>query len=199
MDREDDAIADAVAELFPAQAQRLRACSRNSTSFPARRTVPAELTKLDDALEQCVRSCRQTKPTVQHVKKHLDDAARRRQAAEPLRRRAHRRGDPRRSATPRDVATTRSRSSVPSRRSTARRRRPRERDRAATRLDRPWREIGSIAADLEAIRAAYVAERERLLRWQEQLAEQARGRVKARDGFSTLTADQAHHVLRPLD
>ena len=33
---------------------------------------------------------------------------------------------------------------------------------------------------------------------QEQQAEEARGRVKARDGFSTLTADQAHQVLRPL-
>ena len=39
----------------------------------------------------------------------------------------------------------------------------------------------------------------RLLQWQEQLVEQARGRVKARDGFGTLTADQAHKVLRPLN
>ena len=49
------------------------------------------------------------------------------------------------------------------------------------------------------MRAAYVAARERLLRWQEQLVEQARGRVKARDGFGTLTADLAHRVLRPLN
>jgi hypothetical protein len=48
------------------------------------------------------------------------------------------------------------------------------------------------------VRAAYVAERARLLRWQEQLVEQARSRVKARNGFGTLTADQAHKVLRPL-
>src|SRR5207247_7874167 len=33
---------------------------------------------------------------------------------------------------------------------------------------------------------------------QEQQAEGARSRVKGRDGFSTLTADQAHGVLRPL-
>ncbi len=66
-------------------------------------------------------------------------------------------------------------------------------------LDRPWREIGSISTDLDTVRAAYVAERERLLRWQEKLVEQARGRVKARDGLGTLTADQAHRVLRPLN
>ena len=66
-------------------------------------------------------------------------------------------------------------------------------------LDRPWREIGAIASDLKVVRDAYVAERARLLRWQEQLVEQARGRVKAREGFGTLTADQAHKVLRPLN
>jgi hypothetical protein len=66
-------------------------------------------------------------------------------------------------------------------------------------LDRPWREIGAIAPDLESIRATYAAERARLLQWQEQHVEQARGRLKARDGFGTLTADQAHKVLRPLN
>jgi hypothetical protein len=65
-------------------------------------------------------------------------------------------------------------------------------------LDRPWREIGSLAADIKAVRAAYVAERGRLLQWQEQLVEQARGRVKSRDGFGTLAGEHAHKVLRPL-
>ena len=50
----------------------------------------------------------------------------------------------------------------------------------------------------DTIRAAYVAERQRLLQGQEQQAEGVRSRVKGRNGFSTLTADQAHGVLRPL-
>jgi hypothetical protein len=38
-----------------------------------------------------------------------------------------------------------------------------------------------------------------LLQWQERQAEAARLRIKGRDGFSTLTADQAHGVLRSLE
>ena len=52
--------------------------------------------------------------------------------------------------------------------------------------------------DLTAIKNCYVAERRQLLQWQEQLAEAARARVKARNGFSTLTGEQSHRVLRPL-
>ena len=75
---------------------------------------------------------------------------------------------------------------------------------AAARVDahlgseRPWREIVSLAPDLDRLRATYVAERRRLLAWQNQQCEQARAVIKARAGFSTLTADQAHKVLRPI-
>ena len=58
--------------------------------------------------------------------------------------------------------------------------------------DRPWLDIGALGPDLDEIRACYRSERQRLLQWQEQQAEAARGRVRARTGFSTLTADQAH-------
>jgi hypothetical protein len=34
--------------------------------------------------------------------------------------------------------------------------------------------------------------------WQETTVEDVRGRVRARHGFATLTADNSHHVLRPL-
>jgi hypothetical protein len=64
--------------------------------------------------------------------------------------------------------------------------------------ERPWRDIAALDPDLAVIRDAYTAERERRLARQEQQAEHARGRVKARDGFSTLTADQSHKVLRPI-
>ena len=65
-------------------------------------------------------------------------------------------------------------------------------------LERPWREIRSLDDDVEQLRAAYCSQRRQILQWQEELAELARTRLKNRDGFSTLTADQSHSVLRPL-
>ena len=62
----------------------------------------------------------------------------------------------------------------------------------------PWSGIGALEADITEIRARYATERQRLLQRQEEQAEAARGRVKARDGFASLTAEQAHSVLKPL-
>jgi len=64
--------------------------------------------------------------------------------------------------------------------------------------DRPWRDIASLETDLSVVRAAYITARQRLLEWQEQQTEQAWGRIKARETFSTLTSDQPHRVLRPI-
>jgi hypothetical protein len=63
--------------------------------------------------------------------------------------------------------------------------------------EQPWRDVAAIADDLTAIRSAYASERKRILKDQEENTEHARRAVKRRDGFSTLTADQAHKVLRP--
>ena len=198
LEREDNAIADAVAQLFPAQAQRLRTVLSQLDKLPGSRVTPPELTKLNDAFEQCVRSCRQTKPTVKLVKKHLDvlqdglqllnlfDAELTDDAVRAVR----------------DAATVNEHQIVQLRAVAAL---DGEAAQAAQKideqlkLDRPWREIGAITSDLKTVRDAYIAERSRVLRWQEQLVEQARGRVKAREGFGTLTADQAHKVLRPLN
>jgi hypothetical protein len=65
--------------------------------------------------------------------------------------------------------------------------------------ERPWRDIAVLEQDLREIRAAYVAERQRLLEWQGREVEAVRQRVKGRDDFSTLSADHAHRVLRPLE
>ena len=64
--------------------------------------------------------------------------------------------------------------------------------------ERPWRDLAALQVDLDALRMSYEAERGRLLEWQGTQGEQARARVKTREGFSTLTAAQANHVLRPL-
>ncbi len=198
MEREDNAIADAVAQLFPAQAQRLRTVLSQLDKLPGSRAIPTELTKLNDAFEQCVRSCRQTKPTVMLVKKHLDplqdgvkllnlfDAELTDEAVRAVRDAA--------TVSEHQVAQLRAVAALDGEAAQAA-----QRIEEQLKLDRPWREIGAITTDLETVRDAYVAERARLLRWQEQLVEQARGRVKAREGFGTLTADQAHKVLRPLN
>jgi hypothetical protein len=197
MEREDNAIADAVSQLFPAQAQRLRAVLALLDKLPGSRATPVELTRLNDALEQCVRSCRQTKPTVTLVKKHLDalqDGVKLLNVFD-----AELTDDAIRAV--RDASDVRDYQLAQLRMVTAL---EGDASEAAARIEtqlglaRAWREIGSISHDLETVRAAYITERGRLLQWQEQLVEQARARVKSRDGFGTLTADQAHKVLRPL-
>ncbi|WP_373510950.1 BREX system P-loop protein BrxC [Thiocapsa sp.] len=197
VNRSDDAIADAVANLFPGQAQRLRAVLTQLNRLPDGKEPPAALTRLQDALEQSSRQVRQTRPTVQQVKRHLDALADGIELVNLY------------SAELSDTAVSRVMDAA------------RIRDHEASQLqavgaldsaleaargriethlagERPWRDITALEPDLAAIRAAYCAERERRLARQEQQAEQARGRIRSRDGFATLTADQSHSVLRPI-
>lgn len=64
--------------------------------------------------------------------------------------------------------------------------------------ERPWRTVTEAEAFAETVRTAYFGARTRLLEWQENLVGAARARVKARDGFSTLTSEQSNKVLRPI-
>ncbi len=197
MDREDHAIADAVSQLFPGQARRLRDVLSRLDQLPGRPAPPEPLTRLQEVLEQCIAKSRQTKPTVQLVKKRLDalldgiqllnlyDAELTADAIQEVRRAASLRDHQlvqleAANAAPPPVAAAGA--SV----------------RAHLASERPWRDIGALAGDLTTLQVAYVAERTSRLAWQEQQAEQARGRVKARPGFATLTADQSHQVLRPI-
>jgi len=197
MDREDQAIADAVALHFPKLAEGLRAVLTRMNRLPGSPPTPAALDRLSDVLEQCVRNCRQTRPTVTLVKKHLDAL---RDGVKILQVYSSELSDAAvqavcAAAAVRDhqVAQLRALAVLAGEAATA-----------ADRLDEqlgsehPWRDIAAIDDALALLREAYVAERQRLLAWQEQQVEQARGLVKARDGFSTLTAEQSHHVLRPL-
>jgi hypothetical protein len=195
--RQDDAIADAVANGFPAQAQRLRGVLTQLNRLPGTKEPPAELQRLQDALEQCTRQVRQTRPTVQQVKRHLDalsdgiamvnhfEAELTDQALAQVNAAADLRDH--------QAAQLRAVAALDSALVTAC-------ERVETHLasERPWREIAALAPDLAAIHGAYTAERERRLAWQEQQAEEARARVRSRDGFATLTADQSHQVLRHL-
>jgi uncharacterized protein YigA (DUF484 family) len=197
LDREPAPIADAVAQHFPQLAQQLRSVEAKLERLPGSPRGPAVFVHLSEALEQCIRICRQTKPTVKLVLKHLDvlrdgvhrlrlydaeltDAAIRsvNEAHEVLVYRA---------AQLDELAI-----GAPNLEEAARR----VRERLQSEL--PWQGSTELADDLQEIRAAYTTERQRLLQYQEQEAERARSRVKLRHGFSTLTADQAHQVLRPL-
>ncbi len=198
LDREDHLIADAVSQRFPQQARRLRDVLARHDALPGARKAPEALEKLHEVLEQCVAKARQTKPTVQLVKQRLDalrdglrllaiyDAELTNDAITQVKRAsnliAHHTAQLRAvDALPADVADAAAR--------------------VAAQLDseRPWREIGALEADFEAIQAAYVAERQRLLAWQEAQGEAARGRVKTRQGFATLTGEQSHKVLAPIN
>lgn len=205
LDRQDDAIADAVANLFPTQAQRLRAVLTHLQRLPSfsadsgtlAAEPPAALIRLQDALEQCTRQVRQTRPTVAQVKRHLDalsdgiqlvnlleaelnDAAIQ-AVAQAGRVREH------------QVAQLRAAQVLDE-----------DLEAACQRLDthlrseRPWRDISALEPDLAAIEQAYRSERERRLAWQQQQGDAARARVRARDGFATLNGDQSHQVLRPI-
>jgi hypothetical protein len=197
MDRESYAIADAVALHFPLLAKQLREVETALNRLPASPKTPDALVKLGDALEQCMRTPRQTRPTVTLVKKHLD--ALRDGVALLHIYRAELTADAVKAVTDAhnvlvhqvaqlktvdgetivDAVTTAITYQIQS--------------------EYPWREIGALEPILAETRTAYVTERQELLNWQGQQVEHARARVKGRDGFSTLTGDKANTVLRPLN
>ncbi len=197
MDREDHAVADAVSQLFPGVAQRLRATVAQMDKLAKRPETPIAFTKLQAALEQCVAVSRQTKPTVRAVLKHLDvlrdgiqlldiydaeithDAIQHVLAFHVLMKH--------RFAQLRDAEAL-----------TA------ELEAIGAKIDahldteRPWRDIHTLDADLEAVKNAYAEERRQRLAWQGEQADAARAEIKARPGFTTLSGDQSHKVLSPL-
>ena len=116
---------------------------------------------------QCLRNCRQTKPTVQAVKSHLDALQDGVFSPEPLRRGADGRCHPgRQGRSPgahlRGVLSLRTRASSP-----RTSRRPRRGSPRSSRRIGPGATSARSTPDLAEIRACYVAERQRLLQWQE--------------------------------
>ncbi len=198
MDREDHHIADAVQACFPGLAGQLREVEGRLARLPGRRGPPATLQKLATALEQCLRQVRQTQPTVLSVKKHLDalrdgvqllrlidaelteDAVKQVVDLHNMHQFQGLQIIDLRYDTPRPVVD------------------------AITILaeqvdrDRPWTDLRAAQAAADVVRAHYVETRSALLAKQEGLVDDARRRVKLQAGFSVLTADQSHEVLRPL-
>ncbi|MCA9678853.1 MAG: BREX system P-loop protein BrxC [Myxococcales bacterium] len=197
LDRENDCIADAVSAQFPVQMARLRDVLEALRKLPGNRTVPQALVALEEALGRCYRLVRQTEPTVLEVLRKLDalndglvrlsiyvaeltpaaiDAVRKaddvaRYQLDQLQRLG---------AVGDDLAAAGARIA----------------DQLAG--ETPWRDVAALSADLALVLDAYREARGRLLAHQAEATEAARQRLKRRDGFATLTADQSHHVLRPI-
>jgi hypothetical protein len=197
LDRENDAIADAVSTQFPLQMARLREVFEQLRRLPGNRAAPAVLGSLHDALERCYRLVRQTEPTVREVARQLDALN------DGLGRLAIYAAE----LTPAVIDAVRTADEV-ARYQLAQLQRlgpvGSELAEAAARIDvqlageTPWRGIAGIAGELAAVVDAYREARRTILGQQDAAADVARGRIKRRDGFATLTADQSHHVLRPI-
>lgn len=197
LDREDHVIADAVAQQFPPLSQTLRRVQAKLNRLPGSPEGPAVFPKLGEVIERCIKKCRETKPTVELVYNHLDTLnegvhllqsydveltnetiAAVNEAHAVLSYQAKQLEEVEVLATNVDAAAARLSSELSS--------------------GTPWRTITTCRDDIDEIHRAYVAERKRLLTWQEAEVENAREGIKGRTGFSTLTADDAHRVLKPL-
>lgn len=195
LDRENDAIADAVFAHFPGVRDRLRKIEGLFDQLPGRPELPETLKKLAKALEDGRRS-REIEPTVKAVKRHLDAL---RDGVEQL-------GMLQTDLTEDAIRAVREAADVRDHQIAQLRHAGElggaEADAEAVekqlRYDRPWRDARSVATQVSAIRELYVEKRRALLNRQNAEAEAVRKRVKTRPNFEKLDADQAHQVLRPI-
>lgn len=198
IERQNDAIADAVYSQFPRQRSRLSEVEARFDRLPGRPQPPAALDKLAKALEDCRRS-RQVEDIVVAVKRNLDAL---RDGIEQL-------GILHASLTDEEIARVVALAEVRDHHlaqleqfgglqaeSTL------EYDAAQLRAQlesvKPWAGSRAVEDCAERIRTAYVAVRGELLNQQTAAVEVARARVKSRDGFALLDADQSNRVLRPF-
>ena len=195
IDRENDVIAEKVFERFPRERERLRELEARFERLPGRPELPAELTKLARALEEC-RASRHVGKTVAAVKKNLVAL---RDGFEKL---SILSTDLTEAAIElvRDAASARDHELAQLAAIGADADLAAERALLEARLgsDRPWRDVADLGASVKRIREAYAARRKAILGAEERASEAARAEVKAREGFAKLDADQSHRVLRPI-
>lgn len=195
LDREEEAIADAAFDYLPPQIRRLQELEQRYNRLPNRPDLPTKLTKLRQAVEGCLRS-RQIEATVLMVKKHLDTL---RDGIQELNTSLTDLSD--------GAVTAVGRAGCLCDRQIAQLRQigqAVEVDAAIAAVEkqlaepRPWREIGSLEPQLQAIEQHYRTVRLGLLERQEQQAETIRQRLKHRPGFFKLSEDKADLVLSPV-
>ena len=197
--RDNDAIANAVADRFAGVRERLTEVAERFRRLPKDTAYPPALTKLETALEACRRN-RRVEPTVLAVKRALpalrdgvtllrrmetnltDAATQALRDAEGV----HTHVWPGLAALPTALA-------------------PSEDVRAAAQaiqahleMGRPWEDIPELLAHVEVVREAYRRRRRAMLDAHEKGLDLAIERIKRRSGFERLDPDQHHQVLRHL-
>lgn len=195
MDREDHAIADGITSQFPEQVRRVRAVLTRIDRLPGKARPAKMLRALLDVLERAIANARHTTEAVKGLSESLDvlrdgftrldtltgeltDAA----VAAVLDAKAVLDG-PIAQLIAAEVAA----SNVDA---------ARARIQTQLALDAPWRGVADLEQDLIDARAAYRSERESAIAWMGAQADAARGRLRKRAGFATLSADDANTVLR---
>jgi hypothetical protein len=195
LDREDEAIADAVFNYFPIQVRRLQELEQRYNRLPNRPDLPTKLNKLRQAIESSMRS-RQIEDTVLAVKKHLDAL---REGIQELRMSLTDLTDDAVAAISR-LMTIRDQQIAQLKQieQTAQVKDAIAAVEAQLGLDRPWRDIGGLEPQLQAIEQHYQTVRLGLIEQQEQQAETIRQRLKQRQGFFKLSEEKAAYVLNPV-
>jgi hypothetical protein len=195
VDREDAALADAVVSCFPARLKALRELLGELRGLPGEVRAPEALVRYEEALGESISSARHTRKLMSYLKIKLDAfndghtrmMRLREQLTEPnvaLLRAAHR------------ARTTHLRQLVEAGALPSNLEVCAQRLEALFAQEEPWRGVDELAQDIQDVEAAYLAERRAILNAQERETSEARGRVKGRDGFSTLTSNQSNTVLR---
>ncbi len=195
LDRENDAIADAVFQQFPGQMQQLREIEQRYNQLPDRPALPEKLVKLQKALETCMRS-RQIQDTVVAVKNRLDVL---RDGIEQL--------NVSKSDLTEEAVQLVTRAINLREHQVKQLQQVQQAELVAEAitaleeqlaLDRPWRDIRILDPQLQAIEAHYQAVRLGLMERQEQTAAKIYAQVKRRKSFSALEPQKADRVLRPV-
>ena len=195
LDRESDAIADAVFQQFPGLVTRLQDLERRYNRLPNRPDLPDVLVNLRRALEKCTRS-RQVQDTVLAVFKALDPL---REGLEMLGIMESELNDGAVTAVTRALGVQSSHvAQLGQVGETAEVQTAIAALAEQLALDRPWREIGELEPSLRAIEDHYRALRTLYLDRQEKKAEAIRQQLRQRQGFSQLTEQQEERVLRPV-
>jgi hypothetical protein len=197
LERDMGAIADAVETHFHSlNRQATEVLTQlQQMKLPTPVVIPDEFASLKTAIEKCLAKVRQSKPTVQQVKKNLDalrdgirtlklfsselqdDLVKKVNDASAVLEYQTKQLEAIEFDDPSYVAAV-------------------DAIRGQLKTERPWLDIGEIDSDIATVKEAYRSKRSELLGWQEEQTELARGRVKKRSGYSTLTSEQSEAVLR---
>ncbi len=192
---DNEAIADAIGQVLPPLNNTLAEVERRLNRLPSRPEAPEALKNLRKVFEDCLRP-RHIEPKVLALCKHLDAL---REGAAMLRTFDDALTDAGIDEVNRaDQVVKHQLRQLEQIGVTAELAQAGQRLAEQLRSDQPWKDIESLAPDIEAIRAAYVGERARRLADQERQVEDERQALKGLSTMATLDLDEVQAVLRPL-